>query len=190
MTRRATGQLNGRPNFSFLRELHADFRLIIRRLPIHVVNLIERAQGHLRITMAIEAPLHQERVCLKNQGHLIHRAVTRRAANSLTDVNAVIEIRKVTKAVDLHPLNRFVRSITLAHGLQIADVIEQNRMAIHASFGGRDTGCGGIFDRSVTIAAVNSIVARVMLVTELYRLLAGNILPRKIGRARKCQYPS
>jgi len=59
-------------------------------------------------------------------------------------------------------------------------------MAIHASFGGRDSGCSGIFDRSVTVAAVNSIVARMMLVAELYRLLAGNILPRQIRRARKC----
>jgi len=126
MTRRATRQLNGRANFAFLRELRANFRLIARRFPIHVVDLVEWAQRHFRIAMAIEAPLHQERVRLKNQGHLIHRAMARRAANALTDMNAVIEISKVTKAVDLHPLNRFVRSITLAHGLQIADVVEQN----------------------------------------------------------------
>jgi len=126
MTRRATRQLNRRPNFSFLRELCANFRLIARRFPIHVVNLVERAQRHLRIAMAIEAPLHQERVRLKNQGHLIHCAMARRTANALTDVNAVIEISKVTEAVNLHPLNRFVRSVTLAHGLQIADVVEQN----------------------------------------------------------------
>jgi len=62
-------------------------------------------------------------------------------------------------------------------------------VAVHASFGGRDTGCGGIFDRSVTIAAVNAIVARVMLVTELHRLLAGNILARKIWRASERQDP-
>ena len=126
MTRRATRQLSRRPNFSFLRELRAHFRLIARRFPIHVVNLIERAQRHFRIAMAIEAPLHQQRVRLKNQGHLIHRAMTRRAANALADMNAVIEISEITEAVDLHPLNRFVRSITLAHGLQIADVVEQN----------------------------------------------------------------
>ena len=66
MTRRATGELNRRPNFPFLCELRADFRLIVRRFPIHVVNLIERTQRRFRIAVAIEAPLHQECVRLEN----------------------------------------------------------------------------------------------------------------------------
>jgi len=139
--------------------------------------------------MAIEAPLHQQRVRLENQRHLIDRAVARRAADALADVNAVIEIRKIAQAMDFHPLDRFAGSIALAHRLQITDVVEQDRVAIHAGFCGRDAGGGGILNRSMTIAAVNSIVTDVMLVAELHRLLAGNILPRKIWRARERQDP-
>jgi hypothetical protein len=41
----------------------------------------------------------------------------------------------------------------------------------------------------MTVAAVNAIVAHMVFVAELHRLLAGNILPRKIWRARERQYP-
>ncbi len=39
----------------------------------------------------------------------------------------------------------------------------------------------------MTVAAVNAVIADVMLVAELHRLLAGNVLPRHIGRARHCE---
>ena len=115
--------------------------------------------------------------------------MARRATDALADVNAVIEIRKIAQAMDFHPLDRFAGSIALAHRLQITDIVEQNRMAIHASFRGRDTGGSGILNRSMTVAAVNAIVAHMVFVAELHRLLAGNILPRKIWRARERQYP-
>jgi len=137
--------------------------------------------------MAIEAPLHQKRVRLEHQRHLIDRAVTRRAANALADVNAVVEIRKIAEAMDLHPLDRFTGSIALAHRLQITDVIEQNRVAVHTGFRGRDAGGSGILNGSMTVAAVDAIVSHMMFVAELHRLLAENILPRKIRRARERQ---
>src|SRR5215470_1661680 len=40
----------------------------------------------------------------------------------------------------------------------------------------------------MTVAAIDSVIAHVMLVAELDRLLARNVLPRQIRRTRKRQY--
>ena len=188
MTRRAARQLDRRTNISFFRKLCALICLIRWLFPIHVVYLIERPQHRFRIAMAIETPLHQQRVCLENQRHLIHCSVARRASNSLAHVNAVIEVSKVGKAMHFHPLDRLIRTVTFPYGFQIAGIVEQNRVAIHASLGGRDASSRGIFNRSMTIAAIDSVIAHVMFVAELDRLLARNVLPRQIRRSRERQY--
>src|SRR5262252_7150464 len=41
----------------------------------------------------------------------------------------------------------------------------------------------------MTVAAINPIVPHVMLVAELHRLLAKDVLPRKIRRTSERQYP-
>jgi len=43
---------------------------------------------------------------------------------------------------------------------------------------------GGSFHARMTVAAVDAIIADVMLVAELARLLTRNVLPRHIGRPR------
>src|SRR5713226_9806759 len=58
MTGRAAGQLGRGPNFVLFHKPGADFRLIIGSLPIHIENLIIRAENLLGISMAIQAPLH------------------------------------------------------------------------------------------------------------------------------------
>lgn len=189
MTRRATRQLNGRPNISFLGEFRANFRLIVGRFPVHVVNLIHRSQRGRRIAMAINAPFHQKRVRLEHQRHLVHRAMACRTTHSLTYMNAVIEIGEFRKPVNFHPLNRFARAIAFPHRFQVSGVVEQNRVAIHTGLRGRDSGRGGSFNRSVTVAAINSVIAHVMFVAELHRLLAKNVLPREIRRTSERQYP-
>src|SRR2546430_8454015 len=57
-------------------------------------------------------------------------------------------------------------------------------MAVHASFGRWNTGNGGSFDARMTVAAIDAVIAHVMLVAELQGLPAGNVLSRHIGRAR------
>ena len=100
--------------------------LIDRRFPIHVVNLIEGPQDCFRIAMAIEAPLHQQCVRLKNQGHLVHGAVASRAANAFAQVNAVIEVCEISEPMYLNPLDRFIRTVTFAHGFQVVRIFEQD----------------------------------------------------------------
>jgi len=133
--------------------------------------------------MAIEAPLHQQGRSLENQRHLIHGTVARRAAYALVDVNAVIEIDEIGQPVHFHPLNRLVGAIAFPHRLEIARVIEQHGVAIHTGFRRRNTRNRGGFHTGVTVAAVDAVVADMVLVTELDRLLARNVLIRRIRRA-------
>ena len=138
--------------------------------------------------MAINAPLHQKCVRLKSQRHLIHGAMTSRATDAFVYVNAVIEVGEIPQPVHFYPLNGLIGTIAFAHRLQISGVIEQHGMAIHAGLGGRNSGGGGDFNRRMTIAAIDSVVADVMFVTELDRLFARDVLPRQIRRTRKRQY--
>src|SRR6266581_2490584 len=57
-------------------------------------------------------------------------------------------------------------------------------MAVHASLGRRNPGNGGSFHARMTVAAIDAVIAHVMLVAELQGLLTGNVLSRHIGRAR------
>src|SRR6266513_2683387 len=57
-------------------------------------------------------------------------------------------------------------------------------MAVHSSLGRRNPSNGGSFDASMTVAAIDAVIAHVMLVAELHGLLTGNVLSRHIGRAR------
>jgi hypothetical protein len=75
--------------------LLSDFGLIGGRLPTHVGDLIVWAQILLWVAMTIETPAHGQLFGLKHKGHLIDLPVTRRAANPLIHVNAVVEIYEI-----------------------------------------------------------------------------------------------
>jgi hypothetical protein len=188
MTGRAVRQLGCGANIPFRCEFLADFRLVRRRFPIHVENLIQRAKRLLRIAVALDAPLHQQGRRLEYERHLIDLAVTRGAAHSFVDMNAVIEIDEIRQPVNLHPLDGLVGAIALPHGLEVISVVEEHRVAVHAGLCGGDTRDGRGFYARVTVSAVDAIVADVVFVAELHRLLARDILIRGIGRASDPQH--
>ena len=183
MTRRTTRQIPYGPNIVLRRKQLAFFFLVRSGLPIHIENIFLLAQILFRRTMAIEAPLHLQRVGLEHQRHLIHLPVTRRAADALVHVNAVIEIDVIRQAMHFNPLNRGIRAVALAHRGKITHIVEQHRMAIHAGFRRRDARGRGSFHARVAIPAVDPVITRVMLVTELDGLIARQILIGKIGGA-------
>jgi hypothetical protein len=76
-------------------QLLADFVLIRGRLPIHIGDLIVWPQIFFRIAMAVETPVHGQRLGLKHERHLIDLTVAGRTANALIHVNAVIEIYEI-----------------------------------------------------------------------------------------------
>jgi len=138
--------------------------------------------------MAIQAPTHSQGRSLKDKLHLIDRAMTGGAANAFVHVNAVIEVDVVGQAVDLDPLNRLVAAKAFSNGFQIADIVEENGMAIHAGFGGGNACVGGTFHAGVTVAAVDTDVSDMVLVAKLDGLIAGHAFVGDIGGARQDQY--
>src|SRR6266536_2918257 len=95
MTGRAVGQLGRCPNLVLFLQFGADFRLIVRGLPVHVKNLVLRPQRLLGVPVAVHAPLHQQSVGLKNQRHLVDLPMARRAADPFIDMNAVTEMHRL-----------------------------------------------------------------------------------------------
>jgi hypothetical protein len=188
MTRRAVRQLGCGANIPFDCEFLAEFRLVRWRFPIHIENLIQRAKRLLRVAVAVEAPRHQQGRSLEYERHLIDLAVTRGAAHAFVDMNAVVEIDEICKAMNLHPLDGLVGAIALPHGLEVIRIVEKHRVAVHAGFCGGDSRDGGCFHARVTISAVDTIVADMVFVAKLHGLLARDILIRGIGRASDPQH--
>jgi hypothetical protein len=187
MTGRATGQLNRRSDLVFRGQLLSDFFLIRGGFPIHVENLVSGAEVLFGVAVAIEAPLHGQRRSLENERHLVDRTVARRTANSLVNVNGVVEVDVIGQAVDLDPLDGLICPVAFADRFEIADVAKENRMAIHAGFRWGDTGECGSFHAGVTVTTVDAVIADMVLVAELHGLLARHALIGDVRRARKKQ---
>jgi len=105
-------------------------------------------------------------------------------------MNRVIEISEVGKIVDANPLQRFTRLETCAHGFQVRTVGPDLLMTIHAHCGRRHARRGCRLDCRMAIPAIDTIIANVMLVTELNRLLAFDPLARiPSGASNFCRDP-
>jgi len=68
------------------------------------------------VPVAIEAPGHEQRMRLPRQRHLVDTPVACHTANTLGNVNAVIEVHKVRKIVHPYPFQWFVCSVTVPNG--------------------------------------------------------------------------
>lgn len=143
-----------------------------RRRPIHSEHFFPWSDELLRIAMALEAPLHIQRRDLIGERHQIDSAVTRRAADSLVQVNAVIEIDEVGQIVHPRPSDRLACAPALANGLQVRRVRPDLRVAVHARPSRGDSRERSFLDGRVTVAAIDAVIAYVMFVAELNGLLA------------------
>src|SRR5215831_18681297 len=93
-------------------------------------------------------------------------------ANAFVEVEAVIEVGKIRQIIHSGPGKRLSRLETVPHWGQEGTLSPDIGEAIHTGSSGRHPGKGADFYRGVTIAAVNTKSADVMLMTELHRLLA------------------
>lgn len=181
MTHAAIGELSGvhvitRLEFASSRELVGGWK------PVHVEHFLSRSEESLRLTMAIETPLHVECLLLPHQRHLIHRTMARGAANAFVHVNAVVEENEVGQIVDSRPAKPFVADEALAHRREHRRITPHLGMTSHAGFGGGNAGeCRGLHGR-VTKPAIQTKSADVMFVTERNRLIAWNSDPGGVGR--------
>jgi hypothetical protein len=93
-------------------------------------------------------------------------------ANPLMEVNTVVKIRKISQSMHSGPDNRAPCAEAFSYGGKKGTLSPDMGMAMHAGFGGWDPSKSAYFHRGVTIAAINTQSTNVVLVTELYRLLA------------------
>src|SRR5262249_23528684 len=149
-------------------------------LPLHAEYLRLGPDELLRLAMARHTPLHLKRVLLIDRGHVVDLAVTRRAADTLRHVNAVIEVNEFREVVDTLSLDRLVLTETRAHRFQIRTVVPQLAVAVHAGLRRRHSRGGRGFDRLMTISAIDAVIADVMFVAELNGLLFFEITTRDI----------
>ena len=106
--------------------------LVGGRLPVHAVDLRERTLGFLRLAVALQAPLHEERVALPGQRHLVDLPVAGRAAHAFVHVDGMVEVHVVRQVMDAVPGNRQAAGGALAHGLEEGTVGEKLGVAGHA----------------------------------------------------------
>jgi hypothetical protein len=184
--------MTGRTTRQHLRGLNVIFRhqqttfrdfflSLILLPPFHIENLFFRSHKFLGISMAAKTPLHLQRRGLISDRHLIHPAMTRRTAHTLVHMNAVIEISVVRKVVHSDPFDRFAAAKAGTNRLEIRALRPNLFMTIHAGVGWRHPSRGSNFHRRMAVAAINAIVAHVVLMTKLDGLLAFNPLPRVPG---------
>jgi hypothetical protein len=95
MTHRTACKFLRSANAVFLDQLASQRGLIRRWFIVHVENCLAGTDFPGRIAMAIQAPFHQQRWNLMQQRHPVDAAVTRRTANALLDMNAMIEVDPV-----------------------------------------------------------------------------------------------
>jgi hypothetical protein len=180
VTRRAT---RGLFDFVLLYELAPERELVRRRLPFHVEYLRPRSHEALRLAVALQTPFHVQGMFPPHQRHLIDSAVTRHAADAFFHVNAVIEIDETGKVVHARPFQRLAGAITFAHRLQYRAFGPDLRVAVHADFRRRNAGKRRLLDRGMTVAAIDAVVAHVVLVAKLQRLRPGDLSFRDVRRA-------
>ena len=133
MTGRTAGQLGRAADIAFLNELLPAFNLIGRSLPVHIEDLFPGPENLFGISVAIDAPLHEERAGLEDERHLIDGAVARGAANALVHVNAMVEIGKLREIVNPLPCDWRTGPIAGSHGFQTRGADPDLLVAVHAN---------------------------------------------------------
>jgi len=147
--------------------------LVRGRLPRHREHVITWTQKRLRILVTVEAEAHLHRLRFESERHLIDATVTRRAADTLIDVDAVVEIHEAWQVRDAIPGNRLVGREAGADRCQRRALRPDLGVAVHARLGRRHARERRRLDGRVAIATVDAVVGDVVLVAERNRLLDG-----------------
>ena len=159
-------------------ELIAIFLVNIARLVVIIEYLGLWPDELFRSTVTSDAPLHLKRIFLEDDRHVVYRTVAGRTAYAFSDVNTMVKIRVFGQIVNLFPLDRFVISETRPDGLKIGAVRPDLAVTIHTCLRRRHACRRRRFNRLVTIAAIDAVVADMVLMAELNRLLLFQIASR------------
>src|SRR5690606_4980454 len=113
------------------------------------------------IAVAVDAPLHAERLDHPHHLHLVHAPVAFHAAHALGHVLRVAEIGVVGDAVDAHPLDGLAGPDGLAHRLEERRVVPNDGVAVHARLGGGNGRVRPLLHGRVAVPAVEPEVTHV-----------------------------
>ncbi len=131
--------------------------------------------------MALEAPLHLERLGLHDQRHLVHPTMAALAAHPFGDVDSVIEVDVVRQVVDPRPLDRLAGPVAFADRGQHRALIPDQVVAVHARCRRRNSGERRILDTGVAVEAADAEGGRVVIVAERNRLSEHDALAGVVG---------
>lgn len=136
----------------------------------------------MRRLMTIQAPPHVQSLSLARKRHLIDAPVAIRAADSLCDVNAVIEIDVVGQIIYSSPFQRFSCGETFANRREHRRVGPDLRMTGHACFSRWNPCKRRLLHGRVAITAINPVVGNMVLVAKWDWLLKRHIDFRRVRR--------
>ena len=168
-------------NLIFLHQPCAQDELILRRLIVHAEHVFPGTHKTFRMAVAVEAPIHIKRIFPPRQWHLIDRAMTSGAADSLVDVNAMIKVNEAGKIMDPSPLDGLPGAKTFSHRFQHRAVCPDLSVTVHARLGRRNAGERTFLDRGMAIAAIDAVIADMVFMAKRHRLTAGDTSFRYIG---------
>lgn len=150
----------------FLHEPRSEFRLVCGMAVVHPEDISDRTHMLLRVAVTCQTPGHCEGWRLPDQRHLVHSSVAFGAANTLMEMNAVIEVDILRKLINTCPLDRKSRLVTPAHRFQVWRHRPHFGVTIQTNRGGRDIRERAIFHADMTIPAVYPEAAHVVFMTE------------------------
>jgi hypothetical protein len=147
-------------------------------------NVLQRAEMSLGVAVAVQAPFHDQRRRLTGDGHLVDSVMITRTADTLVDVNAVVEVDETRKVLNAPPANRLPGAIALADRGEHVAADPDLRMAVHACLGGRNASIAGYLDERMAIPAIDAEDTDMMLVTEWNGLDVGKSRAGTVSRTR------
>jgi len=130
--------------------------------------------------VASKTPFHLERIFLINSGHIVDLPMAGRAANAFCYVNAVVKVGKLRNVVNAFPFDGLVVAEAGPDGLKIRAVCPDLAVSVHTRLGRRQTGRRRRLNRGVTVAAIDTVIANVVLMAELDRLLLLHVTTRQV----------
>ena len=114
-----------------------------------------------------------------------------RTTHTFIHVNTVIEVNVIGEVMDLCPFNRLTGLPAFSYRGKVRAVGPDLSVAIHTSLGRRNTGGSSPFYGRVTVAAIDAVIADVVLMTELNGLFAideRTSVPRRTINLGKCPH--
>src|SRR5262249_50891841 len=99
-----------------------ELELVRRRHVVDAKNRFPRTDVALGIPMAVEAPLHLQRLLLPHERHPIDLAVAGGAADAFVHVDAVVEVDEIGEIMHPRPLDAAIGAEARAHRLEIRAV--------------------------------------------------------------------